>query len=292
MKRVEEEKDDSVDYALLEAIWWVLASDSSNPRRMHTRDIVYKLVNQDEGRWRAANRNGREIDDYYLRERLKKLLPTDGYYAQPKSRRWRPATDPKGNPLYGYHELHFEDAFSRYLGKGLPSLAPSEPESADDDPLGPEPDPRPNPQSDSDIDDSSDRCPFPDGAHNADSSDTGDTASVNGDISDGYNMSDDPSPSSTVSDAYSTREDPIANKAGSVPDPFDTVSNQNEHVGTKNDEYNQCFESNVSSVADETGSKPHAEEDSKNTRGENLSAAFPRGAVGRRARRGAGARKD
>jgi hypothetical protein len=109
---------------------------------MHTQDIVRELLNQDEGRWRTANKNGHEIDEYYLREKLKKLLPSKSYLAQTKSRRWRSTRDPKGNPLYGYQELHFENAFSRYLGKELPSKSPQKSEPADDDP---QPDPRPDP---------------------------------------------------------------------------------------------------------------------------------------------------
>jgi hypothetical protein len=282
MRRVEEEKDDSVDYALLEAIWWVLARDSSNPRRMHTRDIVYKLLNQDEGRWQTANRNGRPIDDYYLSSRLKKLLPTEGYYAQVKSRRWRPITDHNCNPLYGYQELHFEDAFSRYLGKGLPSLTPSGPETAADDP----PDPQPDPQPDPDIGDPSDEYPFSGGVHNPDSSDTGDTEAVNEDISGSYGASDAPPASDTGSDAYSTQEDHTVNETGSGSDPSDTVSDQNEKTGSEKDEHNQDFMAHGSDVSDKMGSEPPIEEDSKTPRGEDIFTGFPRGAFGRRARKG------
>ena len=45
------------------AIWRVLAADKSNPRRMLSRDLIPKLLLEDEGRWRTANRGGREIDD-------------------------------------------------------------------------------------------------------------------------------------------------------------------------------------------------------------------------------------
>jgi putative DNA primase/helicase len=116
MARVQGEKDDSAEYALLNALWWVFAADSSDPRRIHTRDIIPRLLNHDEGRWRTANR-GKEIDDYYLRDKLKKLLPTEGPFSKSKSRRWRPNNDPKANPLNGYHELHLEDAFARYLAR-------------------------------------------------------------------------------------------------------------------------------------------------------------------------------
>jgi Protein of unknown function (DUF3631)/Toprim domain len=132
MARVNGEKDDSPDYALLDAIWRVFAADKSNPRRMHTNDLIAQLLQEDEGRWYVANRFGKEINSDYLRERLKKLLPTEADYpelqklltdegdrAALKSRRWRPAGNPKGNPLYGYYELHFADAFERYLGTAL-----------------------------------------------------------------------------------------------------------------------------------------------------------------------------
>jgi hypothetical protein len=132
MKRVAEEKDDSVEYALLEALWQVLARDKSNPRRMHTADIIREPRNRDDGRWLVAN-NGREVDDYYLRDRLKKLLPTTGYFSTEKSRKWRPPNSPKGNPIRGYHELHLADSFARYLGRGLPSEAKEEVESEDED---------------------------------------------------------------------------------------------------------------------------------------------------------------
>ena len=39
-----------------------------------------------------------------------------------------PSVAAQGSPTkkWGYHELHFKDAFQRYLGKGLPSEAPPE----------------------------------------------------------------------------------------------------------------------------------------------------------------------
>jgi hypothetical protein len=159
MARVTGEKDDSPDYALLDAIWRVFAEDKSNPRRMHTNDLIAKLLQEDEGRWYVANRFGKEINSDYLRERLKKLLPTEADYlelqklltdegdrAALKSRRWRPAGNPKGNPLYGYYELHFADAFERYLGKGLPSAPLRPPGQTTDNPPPDTPPPGPSPQ--------------------------------------------------------------------------------------------------------------------------------------------------
>ena len=66
---------------------------------------------------------------------MRRLLPTEGEYSKPASRRWRRPLnekDPKSrsapgiNPQFGYHELHFANAFERYLGKGLPSAEPQE----------------------------------------------------------------------------------------------------------------------------------------------------------------------
>ena len=125
------------DLALLDVLWRVFAASTTAPRRLHTCDLVCEALNLDEGRWRTANKGGQPIDEYYLRESLRKLLPTEGEYAKSKSRRWR--TNSKSNPQYGYHELHLADAFSRYLGKGLPSEAPPE---WDDDEDGNAPDPR------------------------------------------------------------------------------------------------------------------------------------------------------
>ena len=134
MARVTGEKDSSAEYALLEAIWRVLAADKSTPRRMLTRDLIPKLLNEDEGRWRTANK-GKEINDYYLRDKLKKLFPTEGPYCDDQI---APLAGGHKNPgsgsLFGYHELHLADSFARYLGKGLPSAAPPEPDLDADDP--------------------------------------------------------------------------------------------------------------------------------------------------------------
>jgi hypothetical protein len=133
MARVAGEKDDSVDYALLAALWRVFAADMSNPRRMLTADLITRLLDEDEGRWRVANR-GQPIDEYYLRKELKGYVPPQDKGAEAKAplRRWRPpgSTEKK----WGYHELYFRDAFSRYLGRGLPSEEPPEAEEERDAP--------------------------------------------------------------------------------------------------------------------------------------------------------------
>jgi hypothetical protein len=110
---------------------------------MLTDDLIQRLHLEDEGRWRTANR-GKEIDAYFLRSQMRRLLPTEGEYSKTASRRWRrPANEkdptssspPGVNPQFGYHELHFANAFERYLGKGLPSAAIGEADAeADQEP--------------------------------------------------------------------------------------------------------------------------------------------------------------
>jgi hypothetical protein len=133
----EEPRERGAD-GLLGAIWRVFAVEKTNPRRLHTSDLVGKLMGVDDGRWRVANR-GKPIDDYYLRSKLKNYVkqPDKGEEAKIPLRQWRPS----GSTIkkWGYHELHFEDAFLRYLGRGLPSKAPPEDEKDENpkDPLSP-----------------------------------------------------------------------------------------------------------------------------------------------------------
>ena len=107
---------------LLDAIWRVFAAETTDPRRIHTSDLVGKLLNLDDGRWRVANQN-KPIDEYYLRSKLKGYVtpPDKGDAAKIPPRQWRPPGSP--TMKWGYHELHFKDAFLSYLGKGLPSEA-------------------------------------------------------------------------------------------------------------------------------------------------------------------------
>jgi hypothetical protein len=83
--------------------------------RAYTDEICEQLIVMEESPWRTANR-GKPVDGYYLREHLADFLPNDPEKIEP--RRWR---EGKANPRFGYHERHFEDAFDRYLGRGLPS---------------------------------------------------------------------------------------------------------------------------------------------------------------------------
>ena len=211
MARVKGERDDSVDLALLDVLWRVFAASTTAPRRLHTCDLVREVLNLDEGRWRTANKGGQPIDEYYLRERLRKLLPTEGEYAKSKSRRWR--TNSKSNPQYGYCELHLADAFSRYLGKGLPSEAPPE---WDDDEDGN----APNPRSAAGQSNPSRSYTSSKGAQEANFSDTFDPAAEAPNTSDSYVGSDDPLSSGSVSDTDPRPPQPT----GTPSDTADPVS--------------------------------------------------------------------
>ncbi len=113
--------------ALLDGIWTVLYE--KGVVRMHSDKLVAGLLELDEGQWKHAN-NGFEIDAYYLRTLLSPVIPKTK--AMEKLRRWREGNN---NPKCGYHELHFEDAWMRYCGKGLPSqfreAADTAPDGAD-----------------------------------------------------------------------------------------------------------------------------------------------------------------
>jgi hypothetical protein len=113
---------------LLGAIWGIFADEAIDPRRMRTQDLIMKLLDLDEVRWRVANR-GKPVDEWYLRTKLRDyvLKKTEGKEMPP--RQWRSPSS--AVPKKGYHELHFEDAFERYLGKGLPSATPAEAKPAD-----------------------------------------------------------------------------------------------------------------------------------------------------------------
>ena len=126
-----EEKQERGANGLLLAIWSVLAAETTDPRRMHTIDLVRKLKDLDDGRWYVANK-GKPVDEYYLRSGLKAYVQPNAKDPDGKTRprQWKA---PGKAPVmrWGYHELHFRDAFLRYLGKGLPS-APT-PEPADEE---------------------------------------------------------------------------------------------------------------------------------------------------------------
>ena len=113
---------------LLGAIWDIFAAEVTNPRRMHTQELIMKLLDLDEGRWRVANK-GKPVDEWYLRTKLRDYVVKKTEGKEMPSRQWRsPST---GKQMKGYHELHFEDAFERYIGKGLPSKASAEQKTVD-----------------------------------------------------------------------------------------------------------------------------------------------------------------
>jgi Protein of unknown function (DUF3631)/Toprim domain len=239
MARVTGEKDNSADYALLAAIWRVFTADTSNPRRMLTEDIIQKLLNEDEGRWLTANRGGKQIDKWYLRDKLKDFLPTEGKYSSSQSRRWRPIKSAKANPLWGYYELHFADAFERYLGKGLPSAEPRNPDLTADDP---EPVHR------------AEEYTLSEGVTSPVLSDTPETIVGNTTFLDTYGVSDTPKTSDSVSDVYPLHP---THEHG-VSDAFDTCVGLNSTSDTERPVQYQDVNPNVSSVSDKTPGRPPA----------------------------------
>ena len=82
---------------------------------MHTKVLLDALKKIEEAPWEEAN-NGREIDAYWLREKLKGFLPRpanpEEAVALRRSREWR---DGKGPLLKGYTEDHLREAWWRYL---------------------------------------------------------------------------------------------------------------------------------------------------------------------------------
>ena len=100
---------------LLRDVWEVF--HASGKMRMFTRDICAALLALDESPWATANR-GQPVDEYYLKANLRDFLPDNAETLA--LRRWR---EEKGLEARGYHELHFKDAFYRYLSLELPSVA-------------------------------------------------------------------------------------------------------------------------------------------------------------------------
>ena len=107
---------------LLEAIWQIFAE--KKVVRMHTKVLLDALKKIEEAPWEEAN-NGREIDAYWLREKLKGFLPRpanpEEAAALRRSREWR---EGKGPPLKGYTEDHLREAWRRYLERKTPSETP------------------------------------------------------------------------------------------------------------------------------------------------------------------------
>ncbi len=113
------EENTSPPTQLLEAIWQIF--DEKKVVRMHTKVLLDSLKKIEEAPWEAAN-NGREIDAYWLREKLKGFLPRpanpEEVVALRRSREWR---DGKGPLLKGYTEDHLREAWWRYLERRTPT---------------------------------------------------------------------------------------------------------------------------------------------------------------------------
>jgi hypothetical protein len=99
------------DGDLLQDIWKIF--HASKQTKMFTKEICSRLLAVDESPWMTAN-DGKPVDDWYLRTHLRDFLPNDLEKIAP--RKWQE------NKLEarGFDQRHFEDAFKRYLGKGLP----------------------------------------------------------------------------------------------------------------------------------------------------------------------------
>ena len=130
LKREEtNDADGGAEGDLLGDVWRVFVE--KGVVRMHTTELCASLVALSESPWGSANRGG-AITEYYLRKHLHDFLPADAEAIA--LRQWR---DTNGQKVRGYDELHFQDAFERYLGKGLPSKEPkSDPSGQDTHPPG------------------------------------------------------------------------------------------------------------------------------------------------------------
>ncbi|HZZ23596.1 MAG TPA: DUF3631 domain-containing protein [Roseiarcus sp.] len=127
------EEADAVDGGpngdLLGDVWEVF--HASKKVQMFTKDILAALLAQSESPWTTIN-HGQPANEYYLRTNLRDFLPDNAEKIAP--RKWREGIV----QARGFHQLHFKDAFERYLGKGLP--CPSEEQNqtaqsaADEDP--------------------------------------------------------------------------------------------------------------------------------------------------------------
>jgi putative DNA primase/helicase len=106
---------------LLEGMWRVF--QASRQEKMLTADIVAALLDLDEGQWRQVKKGGKPVDDYYLRDLLKGVIPRSE--KMNKARHWRVKG---GKRQWGYTVDHLRDAWLRYLGKKPPMEEPAESE--------------------------------------------------------------------------------------------------------------------------------------------------------------------
>ncbi len=106
-----EERAERGANGLLDAIWRVFAAETTDPRRMHTSELVQKLM--ESRRWPLAGGEPRQAD-----RRVLFALEAEGlcHASRQGSRRlkYRPASGgPRDLPTmkWGYHELHFRGRF-------------------------------------------------------------------------------------------------------------------------------------------------------------------------------------
>jgi hypothetical protein len=112
VKREEAEAEAGVNADLLMDVWRVFYA--SGQGALHTKDLCRRLNEMEEASWASAKR-GKPIDGHYLHINLAGFLPEKPETIAPRK------FSTRGMEAHGYSELHFEDAFIRYLGKALPS---------------------------------------------------------------------------------------------------------------------------------------------------------------------------
>jgi hypothetical protein len=154
---------------------------------------------------------------------------------------------------WGYYELHFKDAFQRYLGKGLPSEAPPEP-----------------------VEDESEECsehPFSPKHDVSSASSAGETTSS--DKSNPYAAADD----DADVDARSASGDAKAR----ATDEARISSPHPQHTSAAGQDADKS-DKNASDADDADQRELHREKDKKEE--ERNVTRFPRGPVGRKARKG------
>ena len=84
--------------------------------RLQTGEIVQKLLAEPEGPWREKHK-GKPINEYYLRDSLREVIPKD----RPDWRKWKDGT----RWARGYYHDLFLGAWERYLGVVVAPLAQS-----------------------------------------------------------------------------------------------------------------------------------------------------------------------
>jgi hypothetical protein len=145
---------------LLADVWQVF--HEKGVVQMFTKDICNALLAMDESPWTTAN-HGQPVNEYYLRAHLKDFIADNAEKIAP--RKWK-----EGHAqARGFHQLHFEDAFGRYLGKGLP-CPPADKQKPADMPPGRSPKGPSNPSNPSMEEDSAENPSGYAGTHSADPS--------------------------------------------------------------------------------------------------------------------------